>query len=217
MTPQQRIDEIKNETVKGANTAERIGIALDGMYPKILTEYPTISPDKAGQFFYYAGNLWHYMTQEELNSIGWNGIAEVGFPAPVIKNTNLFVLYNGIIDFESRSTINVRTLNNKTFILDFLGLGLPNLFVNIPSLSTGPGAEFNVTIKNAKLLKNLQDIGTTRAFKLSYSTISASELNQFFTDLPATTKTATLDVTNNTGSATCNPSIATSKGYTVIV
>lgn len=77
-------------------------------------------------------------------------------------------------------------------------------------------------IRNAELLKDLEDGGTAKCFIISVSTggyvfnISAEVLNDFFKQLPKTTKTATLDVRGATGAATCTPSIATKKGYTVI-
>jgi hypothetical protein len=52
--------------------------------------------------------------------------------------------------------------------------------------------------------------------RYSYANLTATAINQLFTDLPPTTKTATISVANNTGSATCDPTIATSKGYIVV-
>lgn len=72
------------------------------------------------------------------------------------------------------------------------------------------------TILNASILVNLENIGTAHALDLQQNSFSASTLNQLFTDLPATTKTATIDVRNNPGAATCDASIATNKGYTVV-
>lgn len=80
----------------------------------------------------------------------------------------------------------------------------------------------NVTaIKNAALLYTLEDYGTRKSFNFATNDnnkfdISADVLNDFFKQLPSTTKTATLDVRGATGAATCTPSIATAKGYTVI-
>jgi hypothetical protein len=47
--------------------------------------------------------------------------------------------------------------------------------------------------------------------------LTASLINQFFTDLPPTTEVCTLNFEFNPGSATCDPTIATSKGYIVVV
>lgn len=80
------------------------------------------------------------------------------------------------------------------------------------------------TMLNANLLTNLEDRGTTASFEFSgYQAIPSNPfsltteaINQFFTDLPATTKTATLRLQYHVGSATCDPTIATAKGYTVV-
>lgn len=76
-------------------------------------------------------------------------------------------------------------------------------------------------IRNAELLNELQDGGTAKCFTITSSSgfqfnISAEVLNDFFKQLPKTAKTATLDVRGASGAATCTPSIATAKGYTVI-
>lgn len=73
------------------------------------------------------------------------------------------------------------------------------------------------TFKNVNLLTEVQDSGTTVAISLSQMGLSAATINQFFTDLPTTTKTATINVIGNPGAATCTPSIATAKGYIVTV
>lgn len=49
----------------------------------------------------------------------------------------------------------------------------------------------------------------------SYNNLSAAALNQLFTDL-APTETGVLLVNDNPGSATCDPTIATAKGYIVV-
>lgn len=72
------------------------------------------------------------------------------------------------------------------------------------------------TILNANVLTNLENVGTASALTLSNNSLSESALNQLFTALPATTKTATIDVSLNPGAATCDTTIATNKGYTVI-
>lgn len=94
-------------------------------------------------------------------------------------------------------------------ILDFKILG-PYLeqFVLASSTTT-------ITIlKNVNLLTEVKNVGTGAAITIG-SLRSAALLNQFFTDLPPTTKTATIDARFGPGSATCDPSIATAKGYIV--
>lgn len=65
-------------------------------------------------------------------------------------------------------------------------------------------------------LVNLRDIGTQVALQVNNAGFSAATLNAFFTALPATVRTATINVAGNPGAGTCNTSIATAKGYTVV-
>ena len=65
-------------------------------------------------------------------------------------------------------------------------------------------------------LISVRDMGTTQAIVLSQAGFSAATLNAFFTALPATVRTATINVAGTTGAATCTTSIATAKGYTVV-
>lgn len=73
-------------------------------------------------------------------------------------------------------------------------------------------------ISGTEYLTQLEDRGTENSLYLNQCNFTAATLNQFFTDLPAITngRTATINVTNNPGTATCNPSIATAKGYTIV-
>lgn len=189
----------------------------------ILNTYPVTTPAQAGDKFWYRGNEWHYMTQDLIDSIGWTGLVSVGFPAPVSKvlETTIFfvgsdipatdIRFNGNLAFslEPASTF------NKNFTLDMVGLGNPAKYSALPFLTTPQGTR-TITIKNAELLSGLRDVGTYIAVRFNFTGLTATALNNFFTALPPTTFTATINVTNNPGSLTCNPTIATSKGYTVI-
>lgn len=72
------------------------------------------------------------------------------------------------------------------------------------------------TIQNANFLVNLENVGTANALALTGNSLTAGAINALFTALPSTTKTATINVAGNPGAATCDTSIATNKGYTVI-
>ena len=186
--------------------------------PPVLTEYPTTDASKAGQRFIYKGNEWHYMTQAEITSIGWD--VPVGFPAPVSKTSNPFIFYRDLVGF-GFSALNlvssvVLTPNGQTTVVDILGMGNPKKFRNFPVTSS---PTFTVTgFINANLLTELEDIGTSESVFLSSFDLSltTSVINQFFTDLPPTVKTATIDIRSQPGTPGCDPSIATAKGYTVI-
>lgn len=180
----------------------------------VETNYPTTTPLKAGQRFIYKGNEWHYMTQEEIDSTGWTGLVDVGFPAPVRKVFDLTLFATGAkIEFSlsaPRVMVTSEGLNNT--IIDFIGLGNPNLYAVCVMTIPNKINEF----KNARLLGNIEDIGTSQSLYLVSRQMTDSVINSLFTQLPATLKTVTINVSNNPGAATCNPSIATAKGYTVI-
>lgn len=97
-------------------------------------------------------------------------------------------------------------------ILDFNGC--KNIRIANFNITVGTGDI--TTILNASQLESLEDVGTLTSIKLSKQNLSDTEINKLFTDLPSTTKTATIDVSVNPGSATCDPTIATAKGYTVV-
>ena len=102
-------------------------------------------------------------------------------------------------------------------ILDLTTVGR---YLNIFSVTSGiptAGTLSISKINGASQLTSIKNVGTSAAFALLGGSLSAAEINKFFTELPSTTQTATLDFRYNTGSATCTPSIATAKGYTVVV
>lgn len=74
------------------------------------------------------------------------------------------------------------------------------------------------SIKGGDLLRRIRNFGTGGAFSLWYLTIDASILDDFFTQLPTTTLTADLNFNSYcTIIGTPDTSIATSKGYTVVL
>jgi hypothetical protein len=206
-------------------TQDIIDTVSANMSIPVLNTYPVTTPASAGTKFVYRGNEWEYMTQAEINSIGWTGLVSVGFPAPVSKVYENTILYVGTdipatdISFNAGfGSYPIKPMEqfNKNFTIDFLGLGNPAKW----SVFVGFGGLLNsctITFRNVQLLAGLKNFGTTSAIGFNYAGLTAQALNDFFTALPPTTFTATLNFQNNPGSATCTPSIATSKGYTVIV
>jgi hypothetical protein len=189
----------------------------------VLNTYPVTTSALAGTKFWYKGNEWHYMTQAEIDSAGWNGLVTVGFPAPVSKSFNPYIIYNGNLTFiSSGGYLNYPApplTGTAVFDFDMLGFGQPQRLVSNVSYATGPGGEFSVTLRNFGLLTSLKNLsGTSPSVNIQYSNnLDAAALNQVFTELPPTTQVCTLRFENNPGSATCNPTIATSKGYIVVV
>ena len=202
-------------------TPEELAELAGYLRPPVVTSYPTTEAAKAGQRFIYKGNEWHYMTQEEIDSTGWTDLIEVGFPAPVSKVFNRTILYSDSVEPTSMYTGSAPTTSYPLIekVFDFLGIGRPNLIkrYNLGGFAIDSSRGYRIEeFLNVQLLINLEDQGTTFSLILIDNNLSAQSINKIFTDLPSTTKTATIDVRNNPGSATCDPSIATAKGYTVI-
>ena len=215
------IDLKHNGNIEVTNGVITIDGSPIGGSLEVKTTYPVTTPTEAGTRFWYKGNEWHYMTQDEIDSTGWNGLVEVGFPAPVSKVFNPYLLFNGVIvPFNlGRPFFSFASLLGTTFSLDFLGYGNPSqVRGSLIELSTGASLiDYEITgIRNAHLLTGLEDVGTTTSLRISNASLSKEIIDDFFTQLPPTTKTVTIVVSNNPGSATCDPTIATSKGYTVV-
>jgi hypothetical protein len=179
----------------------------------VLTTYPVTNAALAGKMFWYKGNQWHYMTQAEIDSAGWTGLVNVGFPALVTKvqNDNAIAPELDVLITKPESNI----LTGQSSFLDFIGYGFPNKYNKIEPNFHNTGATIT-SFKNANFLTRLQDAGTIRALTVRNLGLTSSVINDLFTQLPPTTRTATIDVRNNPGAATCNPTIATAKGYIVV-
>ena len=211
----------------------------------VLTTYPTADPSKIGKKFMYRGVEWKYFSKEELIDMSLVGFPP-GFPAPVSDVPDPYDFFNVLdgkfnyvgfyLDGE-RVYVQVYSGTAPKIEIDFIYLRRlfdPKRFINgnstsyptglkryIYMLSVAPFSTTITAIRNAALLHTLEDVGTTRAFTISANNdnkfdVSADVLNDFFKQLPKTTKTATLDVRGASGSTTCTPSIATQKGYTVV-
>lgn len=192
-----------------------------GLSVPALTEYPVTSPEKAGQKFYYYDIEWHYMTQDQIDATGWTGLVDVGFPAPVDKNRNHLNIYrptkdqwSSILQFDE-FIYSYPVSISADVAIDFVGLNAPHLRERIGNILV-PNNSIVVEIRNARLLSAIKDLGTSLAFNLNSKNISAEVIDSLFTQLPPTTNVATIDVRNTTGAATCDPTIATTKGYTVV-
>lgn len=208
----QNLNEKWTDLTKNDNFIEAVSSLSGSSGPlEVLTTYPTTDASKAGTEFIYKGNRWSYMTQAEIDDLGWD--VSLGFPAPIIKNYNFQIIAPGVIFYNNNSSsINITT-PTEPHIVDFIGLGNPH---NV-QIFTRYGGGFNVSeVKNASLLINLEDLGTLSSLNLNNSNMSALTIDDLFTQLPPTTKTATINVASNPGSGTCDPTIATSKGYIVI-
>ena len=186
----------------------------------VLTTYPVTTPSSAGTHFWYKGNEWHYMTDDEINSTGWTGSVSLGFPAPISKKIDKFLYFS-----EGTFTTNgdgQLSLTATSSYIDFIGLGRPDkvsiILADSSKTSFMPYAITILGFRNAALLSSLEDSGTILALVFVNTGLTAEIIDDLFTQLPATNKTATINVSSgNPGSGTCDTTIATNKGYTVIV
>ena len=183
----------------------------------VETIYPTTNALKAGQRFWYRGNEWHYMTQAQIDGRGWTGIVNVGFPAPISTIENFDILFGPNAERRWQGNMFIRYLRPGDTTIDFLGLGNPVVQMTFGFYGESAGDSTVIDVKNANMLTTLENIGTSYALQIGKSNMSAATIDDFFTQLPTTTKTATVNVLLNPGGATCDTSIATSKGYTVII
>jgi len=219
----EKKDELNNSVAAYYTIDEMTALPVE-------TTYPVTNAAEAGKKFWYKGNEWHYMTQAEIDSTGWTGLVSVGFPAPVYKILNYIVLNNvvgpspipnilGVGNFFTDQLASIFTDAVTEF--DALGLGIIATSLQsvtyIKEAASGGISKF----RNINLLVSLKDIGTRKALDVGSPgptiDVSAVVLDDLFTQLPITLNTATIRVTNCSGAATCDPTIATAKGYTVVV
>ena len=92
--------------------------------------------------------------------------------------------------------------------------------VDLPSLSalTTVTSMFGTTAEGSSLrsLRKIVTSNITVGFILQYGAMQAQEINTLFTGLGTASGAKTIDIRNQPGSATCDTSIATAKGYTVL-
>ena len=115
----------------------------------------------------------------------------------------------------------LRYASDNTEFSNWLGVGT---IVNFRPLQDCATININASLggtslsafSGAEYLTNLQDLGTAVALNIGGTSFLASTLNQLFSALPTTTKTATINVTFTPGAATCDTTIAQNKGYIVV-
>ena len=137
------------------------------------------------------------------------------------KNTNcdyMFANCYNIISFSGLEYLGSRTLNcsmNGTF--DGLESYTGALVINAKLTKftcKGTSSYLNGVTSIRLLNANSPFSGTSSQVDVSYCNLSASALNQLFTDLP-TLSGKTIKITGCTGAGTCDQTIATNKGWIV--
>ena len=117
-------------------------------------------------------------------------------------------------------SVNLPNLSNLTTATNMFYACGALQSVNLPSLPvlTNATSMFGTTVESTCLrsLRRLVTPGITAGFALLYGAMQAQELNALFTSLGTASGAQTIDIRNQPGSATCDTSIATAKGYTVL-
>ena len=177
----------------------------------VLTTYPTTEPTKAGESFIYRGVTWSYMTQDEIDALGWPVLE--GFPAPINKIPNPLLKFPTAL-FVSNYGGGQNPLSNSITEIDYLGDGDPTKL----RLTLSIGNLIVTGIKNANLLTNIEDLGTSAGLQMTSCAITGDIINDLFNQLPVTSVTCTIQFFGCVITGTpVNTSIATGKGYTVVI
>jgi hypothetical protein len=111
----------------------------------------------------------------------------------------------GTITFSSGTTL----VNEMFYNCNIEEIVITNSMANVTNVTNFVGASYN--------FKRLVTPNLTRGVSLPYAKMTADALNEFFTSLGTAAGSQTITIRGNPGDATCDISIATSKGYTVIV
>ena len=125
---------------------------------------------------------------------------------------NLYLSSNNLTTFAGTGLSSLISLNlSSNNLTTFAGTGLSSLI----SLNLANNNLTSIDGAGMMLSYNYSQSGSHPAgSEFQYNSLSASALNSFFTTLG--NASGFLDVSNNPGSATCNPTLATAKGYTVL-
>ena len=132
--------------------------------------------------------------------------------------TNASYMFLACYALQSVSLPSLPALTNASYMFNAC-YALQNITLpSLPALTNVLGI-FGNNVSENTCLRSLRKIvipDITIGFILQRGAIQAEELNALFTSLGTASGAQTIDVRKNPGSATCNTSIATAKGYTVL-
>jgi hypothetical protein len=120
--------------------------------------------------------------------------------------------------YECRELVNVGTITTSSSLtsLNNFALGCRKLKSLVFTQCSGV-TDFTNAFAGMVSLETLILPNATRGFTIDDCNMSATALNALFTSLGTASGSQTINVRRNTGSATCTTSIATSKGFTVVI
>ena len=166
-----------------------------------LSSFNTAAVTNMSIMFYYCSSL------QSLNLSSFNTVS-------VTNMSNMFnscysLQYLNLSSFNTSAVTNMSYMFNNCYSLQSLNLSNTNVgavtsISNFVNFATGTVSLIKCRIPQAKW-----------SFSVANNPLSASELNLLFGDL-ATVTGQTITITGCTGSATCDRTIATNKGWTVV-
>ena len=133
--------------------------------------------------------------------------------APVMNTaagTIFSFMFNGCAALQSIPLLNTAAGTNFSYM--FYGCAA---LQSIPLLNTAAGTNFNYMFYGCPSLQSAALAGTAQNISYSGCKLSGPELNLIYGSLASGVSSKTIDVTNNWGTASHTPSIATAKGWTV--
>lgn len=143
-------------------------------------------------------------------------IATIPFAIPAIAGSAAY-MFQACTSLRSIPTFDMSGVTNVSFMFTSCGS-----LVEIPALDfssvTGFTSAFGTTTAATWLsaLTSFKAFGATRGFTLRGTQMDAAALNELMSNLGTASGAQTIDIRNNPGSATCDTSIATAKGWTVL-
>jgi hypothetical protein len=127
--------------------------------------------------------------------------------------TSLDNMFNGCVNLES--VVNI-TMSSSCTNISALGAGSKKcrgfVISNCSGITTTTSAFSEMVSMETLILTGLR-----RGFTIDDCNMSATAIDDLFTSLGNAVGSQTINVRRNPGSATCTTSIATSKGYTVVI
>lgn len=130
---------------------------------------------------------------------------------PIVAN--LVAMFSACVNLES--VVNITITSTCTSITN-LGSNARKckgfIISNCAGITTTTNAFFNMVSMETLILT-----GMTRGFTIDDCNMSATAIDALFTSLGTAFGSQTINVRRNPGSATCNTSIATAKGFTVVI
>jgi hypothetical protein len=139
-----------------------------------------------------------------LKKIGNIDASSAGNLASTFQNC---VKLRGVINVTTSATLtSINGMLNGCFLVD--GLIISNC-TNVTGMTNA--------VFNCKNLKTLILTGLTRGVTVDDCLMEATEINAFFTSLGTAVGSQTIFIRRNPGSATCDTTIATTKGFTVVI